>query len=120
MMINKIAKTETLLKEQGRQILEKWNNLSYVHNTVMFNEWIGVRLRLARLSKGLTQDNVAKRLNTTFQQIQKYEKATNKISFDKLLAFCEAFDVDLDFFLRPLRKLNKKIYVNGKGGHNDN
>lgn len=115
-MLNKIAKTESMLKEQGRQVLEKWNNLSYAHNTIMFNEWIGIRLRLARLSKGVTQSTVAEKLNTTFQQIQKYEKATNKISFDKLLAFCEAFDVDLDFFLRPLRKLNKKIYVNGKGG----
>ena len=116
-MEEKIAKTETQLKEQGRQVLDKWNNLSLTHNKLMFKRWIGIRLRLARLSKGLTQSQIADKLQTTFQQVQKYEKGTNRIGLDSLIAFTEALDVDLDFFLRPLRKLNKKIYVNGKGGH---
>ena len=40
-----------------------------------FNIHLGKKLRMRRLSLGLTQTKVAQAINVTFQQIQKYEKA---------------------------------------------
>lgn len=45
---------------------------------------VGARIRLARLQAGLTQEKLAEALGVTFQQLQKYEKATNRISASKL------------------------------------
>ena len=45
-----------------------------------FNKHLGNKLKLRRLALGLTQTKVAKAINVTFQQIQKYEKGDNSIS----------------------------------------
>ena len=45
-----------------------------------FNRHLGSKLRMRRLSLGLTQTKVAQAINVTFQQVQKYEKGTNGIS----------------------------------------
>ena len=50
-----------------------------------FNIHLGRKLRLRRLSLGLTQTKVAQAINVTFQQIQKYEKGTNGVSSTRLL-----------------------------------
>ena len=41
-------------------------------------------------------------------------KFGNKIPLDDLIILCEATHTDLDYFFRPLRKLNKKLYINGR------
>ena len=50
-----------------------------------FNIHLGKKLRLRRLSLGLTQTKVAKAINVTFQQIKKYEKGTNRVSTKRLI-----------------------------------
>ena len=45
-----------------------------------FNKHLGNKLKLRHLALGLTQTKVAKAINVTFQQIQKYEKGTNGVS----------------------------------------
>ena len=45
-----------------------------------FNKHLGNKLKLRRLALGLTQTKVAKAINVTFQQIQKYEKGVNGLS----------------------------------------
>ena len=50
-----------------------------------FNIHLGKKLRMRRLSLGLTQTKVANAINVTFQQIQKYEKGTNGVSSIRLL-----------------------------------
>ena len=42
------------------------------------------------------------------------KRTTNKIPLDDLLILCEGTHTDLDYFFRPLRKLNKKLYINGR------
>ena len=49
-----------------------------------FNKHLGNKLKLRRLALGLTQTKVAKAINVTFQQIQKYEKGTNGVSSIKV------------------------------------
>ncbi|MEL0177609.1 MAG: helix-turn-helix transcriptional regulator, partial [Pelagibacteraceae bacterium] len=48
--------------------------------SAQLNQHLGKKLRLRRTSLGLTQTQVAKAINVTFQQIQKYEKGTNGVS----------------------------------------
>ena len=62
----------------------------------------------------MTQTEFAKLMKVTFQQVQKREKGSNKIPLDDLIILCEATHTDLDYFFRPLRKLNKKLYINGR------
>lgn len=45
---------------------------------------LGQRLRAQRLSRGLSQEELADRLGVTFQQLQKYEKGTNRIAATRL------------------------------------
>ena len=54
--------------------------------SAQLNQHLGKKLRLRRTSLGLTQTQVAKAINVTFQQIQKYEKGTNGVSSARLLA----------------------------------
>ena len=108
-----IAKNERGLNDQIRLILDKWADFSEEDNIQRFNEYLGLRLRLRRISLNLTQTKVAKMLNITFQQVQKYEKGTNAIPLPKLIMFTEATNTDMDYFFRILHKLDKKIYING-------
>ena len=108
-----IAKNERGLKDQIRLTLDKWSDFSEEDNIQRFNEYIGLRLRLRRVALGLTQTKVARMLNVTFQQVQKFEKGVNSISLSKLVMFCEGTNTDMDYFFRILHKLDKKIYING-------
>ena len=115
MMTNEtVVKNITALRERMRVVLDTWDNVSMQDNRDRFVEYIGLRLRLRRISLGYTKTKIAHLLKCTFQQVQKYERGINAISLDKLLTFCEATNTDLSWFLRPLDKLNKKLYINGR------
>jgi transcriptional regulator with XRE-family HTH domain len=51
------------------------------------------RVRALRLEKGLSQGKLGSALGLTFQQIQKYEKGTNRIGAGRLQKIAEVFDV---------------------------
>ena len=63
-----------------------------------FNEHLGSKLKLRRLALGLTQTKVAKAINVTFQQIQKYEKGTNGVSSIRLLQLSNYLKVPINYF----------------------
>jgi transcriptional regulator with XRE-family HTH domain len=63
-----------------------------------FNKHLGNKLKLRRLALGLTQTKVAKAINVTFQQIQKYEKGTNGVSSIRLLQLSNYLKVPINFF----------------------
>ena len=63
-----------------------------------FNEHLGNKLKLRRLALGLTQTKVAKAINVTFQQIQKYEKGTNGVSSIRLLQLANYLKVPVNYF----------------------
>ena len=63
-----------------------------------FNKHLGGKLKLRRLALGLTQTKVAKAINVTFQQIQKYEKGTNGVSSIRLLQLSNYLKVPIHFF----------------------
>ena len=63
-----------------------------------FNKHLGNKLKLRRLALGLTQTKVAKAINVTFQQIQKYEKGTNGVSSIRLLQVSNYLKVPINYF----------------------
>ena len=71
-----------------------------------FNRHLGSKLRMRRLSLGLTQTKVAQAINVTFQQIQKYEKGTNGISSLRIMQLANFLKVPVVFFFEdyPLYK----------------
>ena len=63
-----------------------------------FNIHLGKKLRIRRLSLGLTQTKVANAINVTFQQIQKYEKGTNGVSSSRLMQLSNFLKVPVTYF----------------------
>ncbi|KXT69966.1 XRE family transcriptional regulator [Streptococcus cristatus] len=67
-------------------------------------EYIGNQIRIFRKSAGFTQDELAKRLNTTKQTISRYEKGERKANQDMLFKLCDIFDVSIDDFFPVIPK----------------
>ena len=59
---------------------------------------VGQRLKDRRNAVGMTQEALASRVGLTFQQIQKYEKGTNRISASRLQHFADILKVDVASF----------------------
>ena len=68
-----------------------------------FNKHLGNKLKLRRLALGLTQTKVAKAINVTFQQIQKYEKGTNGVSSNRLMQLSEFLKVPIIYFFEDYK-----------------
>src|ERR1700744_1640260 len=64
----------------------------------------GSRVRLRRKELGRSQDHLARALGITFQQIQKYEHGTNRISFSRLVEMCEALKCSVADLIRDIAK----------------
>jgi transcriptional regulator with XRE-family HTH domain len=56
---------------------------------------VGQNIRICRTQRGLSQSELAERVGLTFQQIQKYEKAANRVGASRLIQVADALDVPL-------------------------
>ena len=59
---------------------------------------VGLNLRVARISQGLSQSALAEKLGISFQQVQKYERGSNRVSASRLWEFSEALGLDIRYF----------------------
>jgi transcriptional regulator with XRE-family HTH domain len=59
---------------------------------------VGARIRTRRTILGISQMDLGKRIGLTFQQIQKYEKGSNRVSSSRLFDLARVFDVPLSYF----------------------
>ena len=85
-----------------------------------FNKHLGNKLKLRRLSLGLTQTKVAKAINVTFQQIQKYEKGTNGVSSIRLLQLSNYLKVPINYFFEDFPEYLTNIEKSKEGHTNVN
>ena len=85
-----------------------------------FNKHLGSKLKLRRLSLGLTQTKVAKAINVTFQQIQKYEKGTNGVSSIRLLQLSNYLKVSISYFFEDFPEYLINIEKSKEGHMNVN
>jgi transcriptional regulator with XRE-family HTH domain len=75
---------------------------------------VGARSRVARLEAGKSQTQVGEALGITFQQVQKYERGTNRISAGVLYEMSRLFDLPVQFFFDDLG------VVAGRRGNREN
>src|SRR5580698_8142106 len=59
---------------------------------------VGMRIRMRRMMLGMSQTNLADAVGLTFQQIQKYEKGTNRVGASRLQQFAKILSVPISFF----------------------
>jgi transcriptional regulator with XRE-family HTH domain len=59
---------------------------------------VGSRMRTRRLLAGMSQEKLGDALGITFQQIQKYEKGTNRISASRLQQVSRVLGVPVEYF----------------------
>ncbi|HEV2549421.1 MAG TPA: helix-turn-helix transcriptional regulator [Stellaceae bacterium] len=63
---------------------------------------VGRRLRARRILLGLSQTSLGKTVGLTFQQIQKYERGTNRVSASALFKLSHTLDVPVAFFFEEM------------------
>jgi transcriptional regulator with XRE-family HTH domain len=68
---------------------------------------VGARIRNLRLRNKLSQEEVGRRLNVSFQQVQKYEKGTNRVGAGRLAALAKVFDVPVGAFFSEAKIAQK-------------
>ena len=64
---------------------------------------IASKLRELRLVSGLSQEKLGELVGVTFQQIQKYEKAKNRICASRLFEFSQILERPMDAFFEGLK-----------------
>src|SRR5215475_12186352 len=79
---------------QGTIALRKSPNPIDVH--------VGSRVRLRRMLIGMSQEKLGEQLHLTFQQVQKYEKGTNRIGASRLFQISQILGVPVQFFYDDL------------------
>lgn len=63
---------------------------------------VGSRLKYRRVERGLSQEKLGESLGLTFQQIQKYEKGSNRIGASRLYEIAQVLEVPVQFFFEDL------------------
>lgn len=72
--------------------------------TQTLDQQIGTLIRQYRRDRDLTQSDIGKGLGITFQQVQKYEAGTNRISLTTFLRLCKFLKIE------PAAVINKLEY----------
>jgi transcriptional regulator with XRE-family HTH domain len=77
---------------------------------------VGHRIRIERLSRGLSQTALANQLGVTFQQVQKYEKGVNRVGAGRLTKIAEVLGVPVGSFFSGKEMLVDGQAKEGSGG----
>jgi transcriptional regulator with XRE-family HTH domain len=63
---------------------------------------VGLRIRMRRKELGVSQERLAESIGLTFQQVQKYERAANRVSASKLWEMSKALSTSISYFYEGL------------------
>ncbi len=64
--------------------------------------YVGARIRERRTAMGFAQENLALALEISYQQVQKYEAGTNRVSAGRLYEIARKLDVEVPYFYEGL------------------
>lgn len=84
-----------------RQRSENTRNFRVTNNNAI-DVHVGQRIRLRRTLLGMSQDQLSAALDITFQQVQKYERGTNRVSASRLWDISQILDVDISYFFEDM------------------
>jgi transcriptional regulator with XRE-family HTH domain len=71
------------------------------------DKYFGDRMRARRLMIKMSQEDLAKSLGLSFQQVQKYEKGVNRISAASMVRIAEILDIDVGYFYDAMPKTKR-------------
>ena len=72
------------------------------------DKFVGGKIYSLRLAKGLSRQQLSKVIGVTHQQLQKYEKGTNRISVGRLVLIAKALSKDVSYFYEGLEANDKE------------
>jgi transcriptional regulator with XRE-family HTH domain len=76
---------------------------------------VGSRVRMRRMMLGMSQEKLGDALGLTFQQVQKYEKGTNRIGASRLQQISQILQVPVSFFFEGAPTLHADVKIDGMG-----
>lgn len=65
---------------------------------------VGSRVKMRRMLLGMSQEKLGEQLSLTFQQVQKYEKGSNRIGSSRLWQLSQILDVPVRYFFEGLQE----------------
>jgi len=65
---------------------------------------VGGRIRLRRTLLGLSQERLGEMIGLTFQQVQKYERGSNRVGASRLFDLSRVLDVPMSFFFEDMNE----------------
>ena len=95
-------------RKRVKQVIQR----ATTRSTGPIDKYLGDRLRARRIMMKMSQDDLGKSLGVTFQQIQKYEKGTNRMSAALMVVpLAKILGVDIGYFYDeiPNTKRNGEI-----------
>jgi transcriptional regulator with XRE-family HTH domain len=78
---------------------------------------VGLRIRMRRKELGFSQEKLAEAVGVTFQQIQKYERAANRVSASKLWEVAQALNTGIGYFYDGLVEMQARPDRPGQSMH---
>ncbi len=81
------------------------SKLAYGHGTGIpspVDVHVGRRVRMRRTLLGMSQTTLGQAIGLTFQQVQKYERGTNRVSSSRLYDVARVLDVPVEFFFEDM------------------
>ena len=67
---------------------------------------LGLAIRLRRHARGLSQSALGEAIGVSFQQIQKYERGSNRVSFSTMVRICEALGCHVSDLVAEVEQLD--------------
>ena len=80
---------------------------------------VGGRIRMRRVLLSMSQEKLGDQLGLTFQQVQKYEKGSNRIGASRLWELSRILDVPISFFYEGAIDADAQDEGSGKPGQNE-
>jgi transcriptional regulator with XRE-family HTH domain len=80
---------------------------------------VGRRVCEKRIALGYNQSDLGRAVGVTFQQIQKYEKGTNRISASKLFEIARFFQTEVSYFFQGLTDAQPGVAEEAAGFEHD-
>jgi transcriptional regulator with XRE-family HTH domain len=76
---------------------------------------VGKRIRIRRIEKGLTQQSLANTIGLSYQQVQKYETGSNRVSAGRLFFIAKILEVPVSYFYQEISpELNQQLHDRAK------
>ena len=76
--------------------------------TTPIDKKVGKQLKKARTYRGLSQEELADEVGLTFQQIQKYEKGSNRVAISRLYELANTLELPITYFVETLPPYDTK------------